>query len=145
MDKELTEHRTNRCRTTEGINSYRVNSRTDNDVTYLGGVLKIEFRKGKISRIASHSQNSRKFCPTKISCYTVCLPYSFMLWLYPISSDRMVQDGPIQSANYLQQKKLENDLMCRYWVPMQVRVWVGTFETAMDWTTTIIIAIIKNK
>ena len=63
--------RTNRYRTAEGINAYRVNSRTDNDVTYLGGVLKIEFREGKISRIASHSRNSRKFSPTKISRYTV--------------------------------------------------------------------------
>ena len=45
------EQRTNRCRTAEGINTYCVNSRTDNDVTYLGDVLKMNFAKPKFREL----------------------------------------------------------------------------------------------
>ena len=63
MNNEGTEReqRTNRCLTAEGINAYRVNSQTDNDVTYLSDVLKMNFAKPKFRNLLHIREIPRKF------------------------------------------------------------------------------------
>ena len=71
MNKELTEQRNNCCRTAEGINAYRVNSRTDNDVTYLGSVLKMNFAKPKFCDLFHICEIRENFVPQKFPLYSI--------------------------------------------------------------------------
>ena len=59
------EQRTNRCCTAEGINTYRINSRTENDVTYLNDVLKMNFAKPKFRNLLHIREIRENFLPQK--------------------------------------------------------------------------------
>ena len=85
MDNEGAEReqRTNqtknyRCRTAKGINAYHVISRTDNDVTYLDGVLKMNFAKPKFRELLHIREIRENFVPRKFPAIRYLFVYVYI-------------------------------------------------------------------